>query len=81
MFVFVYSSHHLKLSAMNVQFVWNTPKKSLKTIKPQKKILAKISYPKSPRIKNFKPKTILQSSLSLQIWSTPSGIVKSVFNY
>ena len=60
---------------------YRSPKKSLKTIKPQKKILAKISYPKSPRIKNFKPKTILRSSLSLQIWSTPSGIVKSVLNY
>ena len=48
MFVFVYSSHHLKLSAMNVQFVWNTPKKSLKTIKPQKKYLPKFPTQKVP---------------------------------
>ena len=49
-----------------------------------KKSLLKSSYPKNtcqnfptqknPEIKIFKPKKVLQSSLSLEIWSTPLGL-------
>jgi len=36
-------------------------------------MIAKFSYPKNPGIANFKPKKILQSSLSLEMASTPPG--------
>ena len=60
--------------------VLNTPKKSLlKSSYPKKNTWPKFSYPqKIPKLKNNistppPPPKILQSSLSLEIWSTPLG--------
>ena len=51
----------------NIQIIW-IPKKILSKIKPPKKILPKPTQ-KNPRIENLKPRKILQSSPSLEIWS------------
>ena len=47
------------------------PKKPLLKSSYLKKYLPNFPTQKNPRIKNFKPKTILQSFLSLEIWSSP----------
>ena len=39
-----------------------------------------IFLPKTPGIENFKPKKILQSSMSLEIRSTPLGIVHRILS-
>ena len=57
---------------MNIQIVLNTPKTLLLNEAAQK-ILAEIFLPKQiPKLKISNP-DILRSSLSLEIWSTPSG--------
>ena len=123
MFVFVYSSYHLKLSFLhlviviltiletpktpniktaakqvwlyfihrttwpgyastttNLQIVLNTQKNPYLNQATQKKILDKFSCPKKSQNRNFKPKKILQSPLSLEIQRTPPGEVTMHFS-
>ena len=57
----------------NLQILLNTPKNPYLNQATQK-ILAKIFLPKKyPEIENLKPKTIIRSSLSLEIRSKPLG--------
>ena len=59
---------------MNLQIVLNTFKNPFLNQAAQK-ILAKIFLPpKNPKTENFKPKNILGSSLSLEIWSSLQGL-------
>ena len=55
----------------NLQIVLNTPKNLYLNQGTKNKYLLKFSYLKNLAIENFKPKTILRSSLSLEIRSTP----------
>ena len=68
MFVFVYSSYHLKLSRIcrkNIPIKSSHPKKYLSNFP--------LSYPKKiPEEKNSNPEKILRSPPSLEIQSTPS---------
>ena len=73
MFVFVYSSYHLKFSFLhlvvilitlgffdtNLQIVLNAQKTSLLKSSHPKKYLSNFPTQKNPRVKNFKPKKIL----------------------
>ena len=49
----------------------------LKIMKLSKKILAKIFQPKKSQNRKFQTPKFLQSSLSLEIWSTPLGFQRS----
>ena len=62
----------------NLQIVLNTPQKSqLKSSPPppQKKTLAKFSYPKKSRNRKFQTQKMLRSSPSLEIRSTAWGCI------
>jgi len=59
---------------MNLQIVLYTQKNPYLNQATPKKYLPNFPTQKNPRIENFKPKNILQSSLSLDIWSTPLGL-------
>ena len=55
----------------SLQIVLNTPKKSLLKLSHSKKCLPNLLTQKNPGLQSFKPKKILQSSLSLEIWIAP----------
>ena len=56
----------------NVQIVLNTQKNPYLNQPTQKNTCQNFSTQKKPEIENFTPIKILQSSLSLEIWSTPT---------
>ena len=63
------------ITITNLQIVLNTPQNPYLNQLPQK-ILAKIILPKkNPEIEDLKPKKIVWSYLSLEIRSTPAGVV------
>ena len=56
------------------QIILSTPKKSLLKSSYPKNTCQNFPTQKNPEIKIFKPKKILQSSLSLEMRSTPLGL-------
>ena len=57
-----------------LQIILSTPKNPYLNQATQKNTCQNFPTQKNPEIKIFKPKKVLQSSLSLEIWSTPLGL-------
>ena len=72
--MFVSSSCYLKLSHKHYHEssdCFKYPKKSLLKLRHPKNCLPNLLTQKNPGLESFKPQKILQSSLSLEIWSAP----------
>ena len=64
----------MECNALNIKTAAKIPQKFLYLNQATKKYLPNFLAPKNPRIENFKPKKILQSSPSLEFWRSPLGI-------
>ena len=67
-------------AARSLPILFNTPQKIPTQTRYPKKYLPNFRTQKNPGIKNFKPKKILRSSMSLEIPSTSRGIILSQAN-
>ena len=63
----------------NLQIVLSTPKKPYFNQAPPKNTCQNFPIQRNPEIENFKAPKVLWSSLSLEVRSTPLGIVCVIF--